>query len=104
MRRGRILIVVALILILCVVAGFFVTRGMTGGGGGPTPTPGPGADIGFIVVAAQDIPRGALITAEHLAPPVPFPSDSIFQTMLTDPGQAVGFWARLNIARGMPIT
>ena len=33
MRRGRILIVVALILILCVVAAYFVTRGLGQGTG-----------------------------------------------------------------------
>ena len=102
MRRGRILIVVALILILCVVVGYLLTR--------RTPAPGPGEgtpqapDSGFIVVAAQDIPRGGLITRDHLADPVPFPADSIVETMLTDPGQAVGFWARQEIARGLPIT
>lgn len=100
MRRGRILIVVALILILCVVAAYFVTRGIT-----PPPTEGtPQApDVAFIVIAAQDIPRGAEIVPDAVVS-APFPADSVVETMLTDPGQAIGFRARLDIARGLPIT
>jgi Flp pilus assembly protein CpaB len=93
MRRGRILIVVALILILCVVAAYFVTRGIGGGGGGgaaeETALP---PDVAYIVIAAQDIPRGAEVLAEHLVE-APFPADSIVETMLTDMGQAIGFHA-----------
>jgi pilus assembly protein CpaB len=99
MRRGRILIVVALILILCVVAAYFVTRGTV------TPPPETQApqDVAFIVIAAQDISRGAEIVADALVT-APFPADSIVETMVTDMGQAVGFRARQDIARGIPIT
>jgi len=100
MRRGRILIVVALILILCVVAAYFVTRGITP----PTTEGTPQApDVAFIVIAAQDIPRGAEIVPDAVVS-APFPADSVVETMLTDPGQAIGFRARLDIARGLPIT
>ena len=102
MRRGRILIVVALILILCVVAAYFVTRGL-----GTPDTTAEGTqlppDVAYIVIAAQDIPRGAEVLPEHLVE-APFPADSIVETMLTDTGQAVGFHARLDIARGLPVT
>lgn len=100
MRRGRILIVVALILILCVVAGYFLL-------GRPPATPPDetqqAPDVAFIVIAAQDIPRGGEVTADAVVT-APFPADSIVETMLTDTGQAVGFRARLDIARGLPIT
>jgi pilus assembly protein CpaB len=88
MRRGRILIVVALILILCVVAAYFVTRGIGGGGGGAAETQAP-PDVAFIVIAAQDIPRGGEIVADAVVS-APFPADSVVETMLTD--------------RGLPIT
>jgi pilus assembly protein CpaB len=102
MRRGRILIVVALILILCVVAAYFVTRGL-GQGTGTADQTQQAPDVAFIVIAAQDIPRGAEIVPDAVVS-APFPADSVVETMLTDPGQAVGFRARMEIARGLPVT
>src|SRR3990172_4031225 len=102
MRRGRILIVVALILILCFVAAYFVTRGL-GQGTGTADQTQTAPDVAFIVIAAQDIPRGGEIVADAVVS-APFPADSVVETMLTDPGQAVGFRARQDIARGLPIT
>ncbi len=103
MRRGRILIVVALILILCVVVGYLVSRmGGGGGGGGAEATP-VAPDVGYILIAAQDIPRGAEIVDGALVV-APFPADSIVETMLHDKAQATGFRARLDIVRGLPIT
>ncbi|MBM2843575.1 MAG: Flp pilus assembly protein CpaB [Anaerolineales bacterium] len=102
MRRGRILIVVALILILCVVAAYFVTRGL-GQGTGTADETQQAPDVAFIVIAAQDIPRGAEIVPDAVVS-APFPADSVVETMLTDPAQAVGFRARMDIARGLPIT
>jgi len=104
MRRGRILIVVALILILCVVAAFFVTRGLGTGGGGTAGEATPVApDVGYILIASQDIPRGAEILEDALVV-APFPADSIVETMLHDKNQATGFHARMDIDRGLPIT
>jgi pilus assembly protein CpaB len=102
MRRGRILIVVALILILCVVAAYFVTRGL-GPGTGTAEQTQQAPDVAFIVIAAQDIPRGAEIVPDAVVS-APFPADSVVETMLTDPAQAVGFRARMDIARGLPVT
>lgn len=103
MRRGRILIVVALILILCVVAAYFLLPALGGGGGGTAQETPIAPDIALIVIAAQDIPRGAEITSDAVIT-APFPADSIVETMLTDTGQAVGYRARLDIVRGLPIT
>jgi pilus assembly protein CpaB len=102
MRRGRILIVVALILILCVVAAYFVTRGL-GPGTGTADETQQAPDVAFIVIAAQDIPRGGEIVPDAVVS-APFPADSVVETMLTDPAQAVGYRARMDIARGLPIT
>jgi pilus assembly protein CpaB len=88
MRRGRILIVVALILILCVVAAYFVTRGL-GQGTGTADETQTAPDVAFIVIAAQDIPRGAEIVPDAVVS-APFPADSVVETMLTT-GQATGF-------------
>jgi pilus assembly protein CpaB len=60
-------------------------------------------DVAFIVIAAQDIPRGAEIVPDAVVT-APFPSDSIVETMLTDTGQAIGYRARMDIARGLPVT
>jgi Flp pilus assembly protein CpaB len=60
-------------------------------------------DVAFIVIAAQDIPRGGEIVPDAVVS-APFPADSVVETMLTDPAQAVGFRARMDIARGLPIT
>jgi Flp pilus assembly protein CpaB len=103
MRRGRILIVVALILILCVVAAYFLTRGPLGGGGQAAQQTQVPQDVALIVIAAQDIPRGGEISRDAVIT-APFPADSVVETMLTDTEQVVGFRARMDIARGLPIT
>lgn len=104
MRRGRILILLALILLGIAVAALFAIRG-----GGPPddvglptePTPLPREAT--IIIAAQNIPRGAVIPADGVIS-APFPLDMVVETMATDVGQVVGRRARTEIARGMPIT
>lgn len=104
MRRGRTLIMLALILLLGVAAVYLVLRRLTGGGG-TTPAAGTPAapDIAYIVIAAQDIARGSEIPADAVIT-APFPADSVVETMITDTGQVVGYRARMDIARGLPIT
>ena len=105
MRRGRLLIMLALILLLGVAAVYLVLRRLSGGGGGTAQPEGTPAapDIAYIVIAAQDIARGSEIPADAVIS-APFPADSVVETMLTDAGQAVGHRARMDIARGLPIT
>lgn len=102
MRRARILIITALVLILGVVAGYFVSRGLESGSGRAQQTQVQ-QDIGFIVIAAQDIPLGAKIKPDDIVS-APFPADSVVETMVTDPRQVIGLWAIQDIARGVPIT
>jgi Flp pilus assembly protein CpaB len=107
MRRGRILILLALILLLGAVAAFLIlTRlpGVTGGGPAAQATEGPGfGGEAQIVIAAQDIARGAVIPSDGVILS-PFPADFVVETMITDLNQVVGKRARMEIARGVPVT
>ena len=103
MRRGRVFILFALILLVGAVAAFLVLGGI-GSGDDPevvaAPTPIGEAEI---VIAAQNIARGKLIPPEAVITS-PFPADYKVETMLDDPGQVIGKRARMDIARGVPIT
>ncbi|MCZ6529997.1 MAG: SAF domain-containing protein [Chloroflexi bacterium] len=101
MRRGRVFILLALILLVGAVAAFFVLQPRAAE---PVveavPTPIGEAEI---VIAAQHISRGSLIPPEAVIVS-PFPADYKVETMLDDPGQVVGKRARMDIGRGVPIT
>ncbi|MGH2621436.1 MAG: SAF domain-containing protein [Anaerolineales bacterium] len=101
MRRGRTFILLALILLIGAVGAFLL---LNRGGGpadeAPTPTPVGEANI---VIAAQNISRGSIIAADA-AIISPYPADYKVETMLDDLGQVVGKRARMDIARGVPIT
>ncbi len=107
MRRGRILILLALILLIGAIGGFFVIRSLGGGGGGQAQFEGtPAPEQVFtaqIVFAAQDISRGAQITDDAVILS-PFPANNVIETMVTDTSVVVGKYARMDIARGVPIT
>lgn len=104
MRRGRILILFALILLLGAVAAFLVLSRL-GGGAVTTAQETPQAEFreAQIVIAAQDIPRGAVIPSDGVILS-PFPADFVVETMITDLDQVVGMRARMDIARGVPVT
>lgn len=101
MRRGRLLILFALILLVGALAVYLVLQSL---GGGPTAqaTPPPIFE-GQIVIAAQDISRGAQIPPDGVILS-PFPADYIVETMMTDVNLVVGRRARMDIARGVPVT
>lgn len=102
MRRGRMLIMLALILLGIALAVYFLLPR-----GGTEPPPQPEQTVepreATIIIAAQNIPRGAVIPADGVIA-APFPLDMVVETMTTDVGQVVGRRARTEIARGMPIT
>jgi len=106
MRRGRILILFAMVLIFGVVA-VYLLLGRGGGGGGQVTTPeGPGipSDMTQIVIAAQDISRGSVIPDNGVTL-APYPADMVVETMIeNDLSVVVGRYARQDIARGAPIT
>ncbi len=103
MRRGRLLILFALILLFGALAVYLVLQSL-GGVAGPTvqATPPPAFE-GQIVIAAQDISRGAQIPPDGVILS-PFPADYIVETMMTDVNLVVGRRARMDIARGVPVT
>jgi Flp pilus assembly protein CpaB len=110
MRRGRILILLALILLLGVAAAYLVLR--------PDPDEVPPedvtetfpADMTFVVVAGQDISRGAVIPADGGVVISSMPRDLVVETMISGPDEAglrsrvVGRRARMDITRGVFIT
>jgi Flp pilus assembly protein CpaB len=104
MRRGRVFILLALLLLVGAAGIFVVLSGGLGGGPAAEPTPVP-TPIGEaeIVIAAQHIARGSLIPAEAVIVS-PYPADYKVETMLDDPGQVIGRRARMDIGRGVPIT
>jgi pilus assembly protein CpaB len=97
------LILVAMVLLLGVLAAWLVLTRLGGGGGGAPSEEEAPPDIGRIVIAAQDIARGSVVPENALVVS-PYPRDLIVETMLTDITQAAGKYARLDIARGMPVT
>jgi Flp pilus assembly protein CpaB len=104
MRRGRLLILVAIVLLLGVAAVYLVINRLGGGGGGGAQTTPVALDRENVVIAGQDISRGAVIP-ENAVILAPFPADSVVETMITgDVNQVIGRYARQDIARGMPIT
>jgi len=106
MRRGRILILFALVLIFGVVAVYLLLARGSGGGGQVTTPEGPGipSDMTQIVIAAQDISRGSVIP-ENGVTLAPYPADMVVETMIeNDLTVVVGRYARQDIARGAPIT
>lgn len=109
MRRGRLLILIGLILLLGTVAVFFFARPLLSTQFGAGTDPGPGAeatplpvDVTPIVVAVQDIPRGAVIpeAAVQLAP---WPTSYLPEGPLFDVSEAVGRTAFVELRRGNPV-
>jgi Flp pilus assembly protein CpaB len=102
MRRGRLLIVLAIILLAGVAAVFIFTRliGTDSGAADQGEAPIYTANIVF---SAQDIARGAIIPADGVIIS-PFPSDYVVETMVMDVNDVIGKRARMDIPRGSPIT
>ncbi len=107
MKIGRLLILLALILILGVLAAFLWLRRMSaapsGGAGGETEAPSVSQNMIPVVVAAQPIRRGTRIT-ENMLTEVELPADRVLATQVTDPKEAIGKLAVRDLAQGMFLT
>jgi len=105
MRRGRIFIYLALIVIILVgaVALYLFTRGggLKGGGAG-TPTPQQARYI-EIITAGQNIYPGAPIT-EDMMSSVQIPEDKLVEGEITNKADLVNKYAKIQIAQGIIIT
>ena len=111
MKRGRIFIFLAIIIILGLVAVFFLQRFLPTLIGGPSgevageTAPEPVVVTSEIIIVTQDVPRGTVIYDEHLGM-MEFPQENILPTMfMADQKEAVvGRQASHDIDSGTPLT
>lgn len=100
MRVGRLLIVLAILVILGLVAVWALLnlggQPADGGTGGET------ADTIDIVIAIQPIARGAVISADQLGL-LAYPAGQTIEGMVTNIGDAVGKRSRYDLTQGTPI-
>lgn len=99
-RRNRtLLLLIVLILVLMVAALLILPRFAAAPAPAATPTP---AFLQQIVIAAQNIPRGAVITASDVVLRG-WPVEVLPEGAFTDTGQVIGKVARVDIPRQKPI-
>jgi pilus assembly protein CpaB len=103
MRRGRIFLLLALIIVIALALIYLVFRGGgifpqaqgTSEGNQPELTPTP-VSTTAVVVVTQQVQRGEIITADKLATTA-YPSDLVLPIMFTDVTQVVGKMARFTM-------
>ncbi len=98
MRLGRLLIVLAIVVILGVVA-FYALLNLNAAPSPESQVP-PTTDI---VMAVQPISRGQVITADMLGY-LAYPTSETISNFFTDTNAAVGMRARFDIDPGTPLT
>ncbi|MDW8327146.1 MAG: hypothetical protein RMK99_11305 [Anaerolineales bacterium] len=108
MQRGRLLIIVALILIILSVCGVFVLLNLNQAappGNGQTPTGPEVIEVTQppparleLIGTGQNLSRGQVIPTEAIIV-MPWPADMAPPSALTDPNQVVGRLARYDIPR-----
>ena len=112
MRRGRILILLAIIIILGLAAVYLVQQNYFPLGtptGSDTaegqPGPAPSVQMVEIIVVAQDVPRGTVIKEEHLST-VDWPQENFLESMFTasEMNSVLDRQARHDIDDGTPLT
>lgn len=97
MRLGRLLIIIAIVVILGVVAAYALTNLNAAPPASPAPT------TTDIVMVVQPIARGQVITADMLAY-LAVPTESTIANLFTDINDVVGLRARFDIDPGTPLT
>lgn len=110
MRRPRIIILFAIILLLGVAAVYLLTR-PSGEQVQPDQTPvgAVPSDVVFVAIAAQDIARGARIPDDGIVMSR-MPANMVVETMISGSDEegirsrVIGTVARQDIGRGVPIT
>src|SRR5688572_2972877 len=120
MPRGRLFILIALLLVIT-VAGVFLAFAASRGGLGallggvpqvdngnqtaqdtPIPVTATPEQVLHIIGASQTLGRGVIIPTEALVA-IPWPTNIVPPSAITDPALIVGTRARYTIARGEPI-
>lgn len=98
MRRGRIILYLALIIILGVVgAAAFLLRNQSTGGQTAEATPTPVVVTRNVVMVIQPVRRGQEITPDVIGM-VPMPEDLVVAGWLTNPEDALGKRAKFDLA------
>lgn len=98
MRLGRLLIVLAVVVILGLVAVYLLLNL------GSTPPEDPGASGTIdIVMVVQPIPRGGIISADQLGY-LAYPAGQTIEGMFTDTADVVGKRARYELEAGVPLS
>jgi pilus assembly protein CpaB len=103
MRRGRIFIYLALILIIGVAAAFFYLRSKGKLNTSPFASPTPEVRNVEIVTAGQNILQGTQITEEMLSS-MTLPETNLAVNMITNRADVVGQYAKYPLAQGILIT
>jgi pilus assembly protein CpaB len=103
MRRGRIFIYLALILIIGVVVAYFYlqSKGLVGPASSATPIPE--VRMVEIITAGQNILPGTQITEEMLSS-LTLPEDRVVVDLFTSKADVAGQFAKYPLAQGVPIT
>ncbi len=105
MRRGRIFIYLALILILGLAALvlFWQRYGKPAELASGAPAPTQVVDIVNVIVVTQKIPRGGVVQGSVLGM-VPIPRDLFIQGMYSDINAVEGQMAKFDLEAGIPLT
>lgn len=104
MRRGRVFLYLALILVLLLVGGYFLYQNFLQPGPAPQPAQVTAVpDNVDVVVITQNVPRGTVLN-ETLLGTIPLPRDVVIPGMFTDLAQVVGRQAKFDLDSGIPLT
>ncbi len=105
MRRGRIFIYLALIIIIAVVGGWLYLRSRSNATAQQQAATQATSAVRFVQVisAAQNISPGTLIT-EAMLSSYQMPEANLVQGLFTDPKDVVNMYAKIAIPQGAPIT
>lgn len=104
-RRGRVFILIAIILILGVAALYLlIVRPQTLSAQQSASTPAPADEMSNIVMSVQAVPYGTILTQEILTT-VPYPKKLIVPGVFyTEISEVVGKRAKIDLDAKMPIT
>ena len=106
MRRGRIFIYLALILVIGIVVVYLVYSKMLqplGKAAGGTPTPTQEVAMVEVLILTQPVSRGDVVT-EAVLKPAPIPRSLFYEGYITNLSDAVGKQARVDMEAGMFLT
>jgi Flp pilus assembly protein CpaB len=104
MKRGRVFIYLALIIIIAVAAGgYYLYQRSARAAATPLATVTPQTTTVEIVTAGQNIPPGTTIT-EAMLSTIQIPDTALVQGLFTNKADVVNMYAKYLIAQGVPIT